>query len=561
MIAPKTKKNLALIALTFILNLIVLPAFADQVILEQLAQSDTEQLDINLPADLEPGYHQMIVEVLEEENVITSKIAYFCKTLEGEIRLDNICGDIPQIASQAQLEKIVVRAELPGYEGALEPKKTQSTLVAIFSLLGAIGTGAAQGRDNSNDDEDEESQDDLASVSGGKLRNRDGEGVGDRRAYTKNRFFTTLDDLAIELGLVFEHFSSLMARVVNDARYLRAAFGTYAWALPLLAIFFVLQGLNQYGSSAMPFLPATVIAIMAIGIFDAWAGFYASIAYILAVIAAGGISDRSAFMTVIGTSLIFFAPALLASEIRPFQRTVRDSESRWERITDYALASLLGGWAVSKLVLALPILARKQVLLTFYAEEIGIIAGVLIILRLALEDYIWYLYPARLERVTYKEPEDNRWHDIRRLIFKTYLFYVLAAPFVSHHSVLLLATVVFLIPQLLKFVSDRLPKSKLIAKILPNGAFKLVIMAIIGTLYAKYLSLAIENTRDLISYSMVFLALPSFIFSLLSAVADESVETFAEKERNRLFYRFGGVAIFIVIVLMVRGLDFASLFS
>ena len=69
-------------------------AFAgdDRVILDELLTGDVPQLnanDIKIPDDLKPGYHELQVEVLDDNGVVSSRTALFCKDLKGELHFDN----------------------------------------------------------------------------------------------------------------------------------------------------------------------------------------------------------------------------------------------------------------------------------------------------------------------------------------------------------------------------------------------------------------------------------------------------------------------------------------
>ncbi|NBR72229.1 MAG: hypothetical protein EBT75_09085, partial [Proteobacteria bacterium] len=74
----------------------------------------------------------------------------------------------------------------------------------------------------------------------------------------------------------------------------------------------------------------------------------------------GNITNRPEFLTAIGVMILFFAPALLASSFRPFRRLVRNQDDMWERITDYALGTLLTFWVITKMVAAMNGLARLE---------------------------------------------------------------------------------------------------------------------------------------------------------------------------------------------------------
>ena len=62
-----------MLAILFILQLSILPSWgADTVLLDRLTSSEAEDLDIQIPADVPPGYHEVVIEVLR----LTSSVQY-----------------------------------------------------------------------------------------------------------------------------------------------------------------------------------------------------------------------------------------------------------------------------------------------------------------------------------------------------------------------------------------------------------------------------------------------------------------------------------------------------
>ena len=138
--------------------------------------------------------------------------------------------------------------------------------------------------------------------------------------------------------------------------------------------------------------PATwiVIAIALLGTFDAAAGLLASAIFITGVALSGNIFSREEVLTVAGLSIIFFAPALLASAIRPIRRLISGDDDRWERITDYALVGLLSFWSLEKLVGALNGLSGLKLPVSADARQIEFIVAIAIHLTVIMEDRATY---------------------------------------------------------------------------------------------------------------------------------------------------------------------------
>jgi hypothetical protein len=57
------------------------------------------------------------------------------------------------------------------------------------------------------------------------------------------------------------------------------------------------------------------------------------------------------------------------------------------------------------------------------------------------------------------------------------------------------------------------------------------------------------------------MALPGFFLHYLDAITDAPESDWKTTEKGRMIYRVGGVIVFILMVLVVRGVDLASWIS
>jgi hypothetical protein len=75
-------------------------------------------------------------------------------------------------------------------------------------------------------------------------------------------------------------------------------------------------------------------------------------------------------------------------------------------------------------------------------------------------------------------------------------------------------------------------------------------------------SRAIEGSfvhpETFLKWNFVVMALPGLVLHYLDAVTDAPESRWRESSNGRRVYRIGGVIIFILIVLMVRGVDLAG---
>ena len=555
------------LALILITQISVLPSWgADTVLIDRITESEAEELDIQIPPETPSGYHQIQIEVYDDAGTVSSKTILFCKNFAGEIKWDNNCPDLVEAAE----------GFMQPYDPMDNPKETQSTQVAAFALLGALAAGGAAGsksssnsKDQSSEQDDEQSREDyeeseesedLASIGAGGLalvKRKDG--WGDRSRTWRHKRTDGIDRRWRRFAESISSFSPLAARTFGDGSYLRAMTGSFSTVLYPIAVALGAYALINSDRQALP--PATwiVIAIALLGTIDAAAGLLASAIFVLGVTISGNIFSREEVLTVAGLSIIFFAPALLASAIRPIRRLISEVDDRWERMTDYALVGLLSFWSLEKIVGALNGLSGLKLPISADARQIAFIVAIAITLRVIMEDLATYAYPVRLEKVSpdYKDP--STFQQVISLEFKTFVFIVLAIPFVGFNIQLALGTLFFLLPSILGLtVGDKYPKLPVIGRIVPKGALKLVAMVFIGSLFANWVEGLFESPEDFIPWSFALLAIPGLFLKFAGDLSEKPQYDWRRTDMGRTVYRVGGIVIYILIVQMVRGVDLAA---
>jgi len=121
---------------------------------------------------------------------------------------------------------------------------------------------------------------------------------------------------------------------------------------------------------------------------------------------------------------------------------------------------------------------------------------------------------------------------------------------------LVLGTLLFAIPQITSLsLEDNLPKKKLY---LPKGVFKTVVMIFVMALASNLIEGAFSSPEAFLKWSFVVMALPGFFLHYLDAIADAPESDWKTTDKGRKIYRIGGVVIFILMVLVVKGVDIAS---
>lgn len=547
-----------LVLVLLFLNFLVLPAnAADQkVVIDRLSQSEAEDLDIEIPDDVPPGFHSITIEVYDDNGTVSQKEIEFCKDEKGVVQWDNKCPNLKLDEEPAPVDPEPVKAIKAGlqpYDPMSDPETTKGLQLAAFAALAAL---TSVKRNEKQDDEDAE-QESLQSVSSGALKLLKNEpGKGDLSNSWDNRFTDDTDFAFVSLAHRFNRFSPLLTRTIQDGNTVRAIVGSFAALLiPIGFVLGIIASINV-GAQALPPVWIIVGAIMAVAIFDAFAGFVAGLVFFVLALVTGHISNRPELLTTMGVMVLFFAPALLASAFRPFRRLVRNQDDMWERITDYALGTLLTFWVITKMVAAMNGLARLELPITQYGTELAFFAAALLLVRVALEDIAVEHYPMRLRalHVEIRKPSHNQ--KIRSLAFKIFVFFIMAAPFVGSTLNLVLGTLLFAIPQITSLsLEDNLPKKKLY---LPKGVFKTVVMIFVMALVSNMIEGAFSGPAAFLKWSFVVMALPGFFLHYLDAITDTPERDWKTTEKGRKIYRIGGVVVFILMVLVVKGVDIAS---
>ena len=547
------KKSLLLVII--LLNLSVLPSSAaeQKVVIDRLTQSEAEDLNIEIPDDVPPGFHSITIEVYDDKGTVSQKEIEFCKDENGVVQWDNNCPNLKvdedgDIVAPVPVEE--VKTDLKPYNPLKDSDTTKGLQLAAFAALAAL-TSVKRNERQSDEDQEQES---LQSVSSGALKLlKDEPGSGDLSKTWDNRFTDDTDYLFVSLAHRFNRFSPLLTRTAQDGNTIRAILGS--WAALLLPIGFVLgivAAINT-GGEALPPAWTIVALIMAVAIYDAFAGFIAGTVFFISALLTGHITNRPELLTAIGVMVLFFAPALLASAFRPFRRLVRNEDDKWERITDYALGTLLTFWVITKMVAAMNGLARLELPITNYGTELAVVAAALLIVRVGLEDIAVEHYPMRLRALHVEINKPSQQQKIRSVIFKVVIFFIMAAPFVGSLLNLVLGTIVFAIPQFTALsLEDNLPKKKIY---LPKGVFKTVVMIFVMALAANLIEGSFSSPEAFLKWSFVVMALPGFVLHYLDAISDEPETDWKTTDNGRTIYRVGGVVIYILMVLVVAGVD------
>ena len=276
--------------------------------------------------------------------------------------------------------------------------------------------------------------------------------------------------------------------------------------------------LRDVGGDALPPSAALTIAIAVLGVLDATAGLVAVLIFATGVLALGGIDSNANLRLMLGLGALWFVVPVLAGAVRPLRREpTRKLEESWDRAADFIIASLIGAWAVQKIVLALPGLAGIELPLTAYANTAAYAVLAALVVRLGLETLAAHLYPRRLDAAEPGELSDpGALLRLGATALRTVIFVFFAHIVVGSSWQLWVGAALFVIPQVLAVYEERVPNSPGLFRALPKGLVELVLMLLVGTAVgALLISTMDENAETFIANSFVLLSLPGFLLSLL----------------------------------------------
>lgn len=504
-----------------------------QVILDQLLTGDAPALnanDLNIPKDLTPGFHELTVEIYDEKGVISTKSALFCKDTKGELHFDNICPDL----------LIKKNAEKKRFNPLANPDETINFMVLAFALSSVL-----IGQGNKTDDAGS-----LDNVDSRELATRRKKfGWGDNRKYIDLKFLNFLDDAPASLARQIEKVSTLFARIVLDARYLRVIFANLAWLTMPAAMAVSYLGVRQIHNQAVPMTTGFTLALALIGLFDPLAGAIGAYVYLDFVFANGHLNSKNSWLFALGYAVIFFAPALIASKFRPLHRTIGLEHDWWTRLTDYVLGAILTGVATTSLIKALNGLSGYELSIAKSADRIGIYIALALLVRMLFEEFAWYLYPNRTRELHYDLTPDGFVKKCKSIAVKIVILWLFTYPIIGWNKYLAIGSAILFGPQLFNYFSAKLPKTRRLVFINPRGALRMVLVAMGGIVISYLLTNKKYSDKEIILNSFIFMPIPGAILSLLDQFTYVYKIKFEKNKFRKYFYRYSYRLISILVLI------------
>jgi hypothetical protein len=292
------------------------------------------------------------------------------------------------------------------------------------------------------------------------------------------------------------------------------------------------------------------IGIAVIGVLDAAAGCAAIVVFFIGVTLLGGVSSADSLRLLLGLATLWFAVPLIASAARPLRRHPSETLGQiWDRGADFVIASLIGGWAVQKIVGALSGLAGIRLPITAHGDLIAFIVLLSLVIRMLVESLAANYYPNRLGTVHPASiPPASTRQRLAATGLRTGLFLFIAVV-VAHDSwQLWVGAALFCVPQIVALYERRFPNFPSIYRVLPRGVVKVVLMLVVGKLMAMLVFATLNDPQQILAYAFILLAIPGLVLSALDLFGREGPEP-----EMSWSMRIAGSAILAAGILLVVG--------
>jgi hypothetical protein len=382
-------------------------------------------------------------------------------------------------------------------------------------------------------------------------------GIGDRSITWRAPLTDKLDSAIIGATLRVSSIAPLLGKILNDASYLRAMLGSLSFLSVPAGIFLGLQALISNNQQPMPPSWQIFSAIAVLSIFEALGGLVSVLVFTLGVFISGNANSLNEILTVLAISAMCVSPAIMAGSFIPFRRKLSQNENLWERGADYLLAAILTNWTFVGFINSLNVIAAKQLAITGHASRIGFVIGAGVILRMVFEDLATYLYPSRSSKFAINPPKPSKRQQYISNVIKAFIFGLVMESFIGLGIPLMIGTIFFILPNIVKLsFGNKLPRSRIVHITLPKGGVRIVVMTLLGTLFAKLSENIFKNPEDFLTWGFVLLSIPGLAIAILGLLSDEKSSISIRNHKIGLWiYRIGGLVILYLIIQIAIGRD------
>jgi hypothetical protein len=305
-----------------------------------------------------------------------------------------------------------------------------------------------------------------------------------------------------------------------------------------------------------------LLAIAALGAFDAAAGFVGAMTFIIgSLITVGHVPDSGEIRTMFGIMLISVGPAMLTTAFRSIRRHAAFNLNQWwERIADFIIAPFMAGWSASAMVAGLPALAGLTLDAANHVNDFAIFIALAVFIRVALEEFAARAFPARLNKINPDEiPDPSLIQKSIVLVIKYALWVFIGGALIGNSWQVFVGSALFVFPTVIGWFSDRFPNSPRIWRILPTGVPGLAFTLMVASATSAVVGAVLGNDPALGQWTFLILPLPMLVITALGwfgrhgEIDADGNEEERPGKRNKWIYRIGGIVV-MILTLKLAGI-------
>jgi hypothetical protein len=379
-----------------------------------------------------------------------------------------------------------------------------------------------------------------------------GQAVGDRSWLHRFPFTSFVDEASYRWPDAVSTKSPLLARILGDAAPLRAIFGSLSLLLPIAALVLGVVSVVTTGGIAQPPVLGLLIALIIIGVLDAFAGLIGALAFTLVVVAMGGIIDLSSVRTLMGVALLIIGPGLIATSFREIRRAAPHNFAQWwERGADIVIVPLLGAYTTYNVASSLPPLGGSLFPVAESSGQLALIVAIMLIIKVLIEEAATRWFPERFATVVGSLDEPGPIQQALSALLKLAVFMFISAAFIGTSWQLWVGALVWFLPTVLAFLSWKLPNSSRLWQSIPSAMPLLAFNLFIFLIVAAAAGAALGDTPDFALTSFVIMLIPGLILGFLCMFGREPAEGDVRwylRPSMATVYRVGGVVVLIAAV-------------
>jgi hypothetical protein len=292
-------------------------------------------------------------------------------------------------------------------------------------------------------------------------------------------------------------------------------------------------------------------------LFDAFSGMLATLIFTIGMIDSYGIDNVSDVRMMLGVLVVGFGPALIAVAFRAIRKHFETNFSYfWERFADIAILCFFTGWTVSSMVGTLPALAGRTLQAANHVADFAFYLSAAIVARILFEEIAARAYPARLDVINPTEtPTPPFVQKVLSTALRLGVFVFVTAAFMGNTWQVWVGSVIFILPNVLSWIQNRLPNSPLIWQLIPTGLPGLAFSLLVASYTSLGLSHWLGNHPDYSQWSFMLMPIPMFLVGLIGLFGREGrdgEERFIKRKPLRWVYRIGGILV-LALTLQLAG--------